>query len=316
MKRVAVVCFFSIICGLFIGISSAAAAYPEKSVNIVVLGSPGSGADTLSRFVAKISSKYFPQPLVVMNKPGGGGVVALSYLLSQPADGYNLMLHTRSLVVLLTLKSLPFTHKNFDYIARLTDDYFMLAVPGESPFKTFGDFVSAAKQNPNGLKVSGAPYATTHFLFYSQLQKAFGFKATWAPFDSSKDAIVNTLGGHSDAGVANPAAVLGFPGRLIPLGSSSPERIAENVPTFRELGHDVVESQWRGLIAKKGTPDNVKAALVNMLEKVLDDPEWKNWIEKTKNVNAFLTEKDFSEQVDREMISAKEVLTEAGLIKK
>ena len=297
----------------------AAEKFPTKPLSFIIPASPGSGADIMARELSVIAEKYVGQRLLVVNKPGGSGLVALQAVLDQPADGHTLFIPTRSIppVVLNMTKNATISHKDFEYIMCMAGDYFLLSVNAASPFKTLEAFVEHGKKNPNTLKVGGTFLGSTHYLIFTLFAKAAGFKASWVPFKSSGDAVVAIAGGHVDAAISNPETLSAQldAKKIRILASTSANRIYPDVPTFKERGYDLVELQWRGLMVKKGTPPEVVAKLHDVFHKSMQEPKFKNFLTNAKLAEYYLPGPEFTRLVDDEMKKVKETLVEAGVSK-
>lgn len=292
--------------------------FPSRPISFIIPATPGSGADILARQLSLVVEKHIGQPLVVVNKPGGSGIVAMSYLLEQPADGYNLFVPTRSIPIVLNMsKKVNFSHKDFEYIMCLNGDYFLVAVNADSPFKTIEDFINHARKNPGVLKVGGTYVGSTHYLVYSMFAKAANIKTSWVPFESSGDSVVAATGGHVDAAFANPVTVIPKVDakKLRILASTSEKRILPDVPTLKEKGYNIVEVQWRGLMAKKGTSPEIIEKLHQAFKKGIEEPKFKDYLDSSKLDKYYLTPKEFTALVDKEMEITKVELKEAGVIK-
>ncbi len=320
MNRTCRVVFcFVVLCFFLSGPAGAAEKFPTKPLSFIIPASPGSGADILARELSVIAEKEMGQRLLVVNKPGGSGLVALQAVLDQPADGHTLFIPTRSIppVVLNMTKNVTMSHKDFEYIMCIAGDYFLLSVNANSPFKTLEDLVAHAKKNPGALKVGGTFMGSTHYLIQTLFAKAAGFKASWVPFKSSGDAVVAIAGGHVDAAISNPETLSAQMDakKVRVLASSSAKRIYPDVPTFKEKGYDLVELQWRGLMVKKGTPAPVVARLHNVFRKAINEPKFKDFLTNAKLTEYYLPGPEFTSLVDEEMKKVKEALAEAGVSK-
>jgi tripartite-type tricarboxylate transporter receptor subunit TctC len=320
MNRTCRTVFYLImLCLILSGPAGAAEKFPTKPLSFIIPASPGSGADIMARELSIIAEKQVGQRLLVVNKPGGSGLVALQTVLDQPADGYTLFIPTRSIppVVLNITKNVTISHKDFEYIMCIAGDYFLLSVNANSPFKTLEDLVAYAKKNPGALKVGGTFLGSTHYLIHTLFAKAAGFKASWVPFKSSGDAVVAIAGGHVDAAISNPETLSAQMDakKVRVLASSSTKRIYPDVPTFKEKGYGLVELQWRGLMVKKGTPAPIVARLHDVFLNAIKDPRFKNFLVNAKIEEYYLPGLEFTNLVDEEMKKVKEVIAEAGGVK-
>lgn len=264
----------------------AAENFPEKPILIVSQASPGSAMDLFSRMIAKLAPKYLHQSIIVEDKVGADGGVAMQYLLSQPSDGYTLAVITRSFATTLDtdLKG-KFAPNQFDFVSCLVGDSYVLSVSADSPYKTLHDLLAAAKTTP--ITVAGFGSQSAEALFLRQLASESGAKLVWVPFGGGAAATPAVLGGHVVAALNHPGDVKSFveTGKLRVLAASdaSATHLFPGVATFQSLGFpDLTVLHYRGIIAKAGTPPDVIVALDHFFSQVAHDPEFVAYM---KNVN-------------------------------
>lgn len=290
----------------------AAAAYPDKPIKILCWSKPGSSVDLYSRTLAELAAKTLGQPLVVETKTGGGGVVASNALMSRPADGYTLLAVTRTLTTKFGEPGVQFKPDDFQPIVRSILDPIVIMVPGDSPLKTIQDFIKYGKANPGKLKITGAFALGLHRVAWEGFAKKTGIQAVWVPYEGSAPAAAAVAGGHVSAGAMNPGVVRAQvkAGKIRILATASDNRLAEypDVPTLKEAGIDYTAYQWRGIMAKKGTPAAVVDKLAEAFQKAQQTSEWKaflkkmSWMDGYEGPQAF--EKEFKEQA-QEMTALK-----------
>lgn len=286
--------------------------FPSKAVNLVVPFSAGSGADIFARTLAKEAEKHLGQPVVVENKPGGSGAIALSYLLSQPADGYTLATHSRTFSFLLADDKSSFNPDQFAYIARINGESSALMVKNDGKFKSLDGFIQYAKANPGKVKVSGPGSGSFHHMVALNLQKEADIQFTWIPYDGGKEAVLDVLGGNVDAVIAtasNGKAQIDA-GKLKILAVSSSKRSEKypDVMTYKEAGYPVEEILWRGVFGKKGIPADRAKILEEAFLKALETPEWKKYMQDFAQEEAQMTSADFTGYVKTEVEKTKQFL--------
>ncbi len=255
------------------------AAYPEKPLNILVWGNPGAATDILARSLAAASEKSFGQPIQIVNKAGGSGIVAMSYLLSRPADGTWCLLNTNSMISVLYDSPQSFNLDNFGYVIRLVTDPEFIAVRKESPYKTIEDLLQAARKKPGELKMGGALLGSIAWLVTKQIEKVADVRFNYISYPGNRDAVVAVLGGHVDVIVSALAPMLGVfksgDMRLLASTSTEPETDVK-VPTFTEKKMmNIDQVMWRGIIVKKGTNPDVIEKIHGTFKKTILSREWK-----------------------------------------
>lgn len=261
--------------------STASAAYPEKPIQLVVPYGAGGSTDLLARAIAQVAPRYVAQPLVVVNKPGGGAIPGRVEVLKSAPDGYTLLFGYGSGedLVVPHQRDLPYdAMKDFVPVARMSVHSIVLAVPAGSPYQTLADLVKAGKGKPLTAAVStkGAAVDIAYRLFGSKA----GLDVTTVPGSGGADAITRLVGGHADFGGGHPSEVLPHvkAGRLRALAVALEQRDASmpDVPTFKELGYDVVTAgSVKGIAAPKGTPKEVVSYLDARMKEIASDAEFK-----------------------------------------
>ena len=268
--------------GLTVAATSGLAAYPDKPIQLIVPYGAGGSTDLLARAIATVAPKYFPQPLVVVNKGGGGGIPGRVDVVRSKADGYTLLFGWGSGedLVVPHQRKLPYDlFTDLETVCRMSIHSIALAVPSSSPYKSLADLVKAAKGKEYvtaSVSTKGASVDVTFLLF----GKAAGIKVTTIPGAGGADAITKLVGGHVDFGGGHPSEVLPHmkAGRLRALAVALEQRDPSipEVPTFKESGYDVVTAgSVKGVAAPKGTPRDVIAYLERKFKEVADDPEFK-----------------------------------------
>ncbi len=281
------------------------AAYPEKPLNILVWGNAGAATDILARALAAMSEKSFGQPIQIVNKAGGSGIVAMSYLLSKPADGTWCVLNTNSMISVLYDSPQSFNLDSFDYVIRLVTDPEFIAVRKESSYKTIEDLFQAAKKKPGEFKMGGALTGSIAWLVAKQMEKAADVKFNYIPYPGNRDAVVAVLGGHVDAIVSAMAPMLGVykSGDMRLLASTNPEPETDvKVPTFIEKKMPSIDQvMWRGIMVKKGTSPEVIEKLHSTFKKAILSPEWKaQYLDKYQQYPGYMGPAEFTKAMKNE----------------
>jgi len=251
---------------LSLGAAHAQNAFPSKSISMVVPFPPGGVADTVGRPVAEAMSRHLNQSVVVVNRGGAGGGIGMAQVAKSPADGYTVLMALSSLVVLpeadrILQRTPMFEVNQLVPIARMTADPTVLVVRADSPWKTYAEFIAAAKARPGSISFgSSGNYGTMHVPM-EQLKAASGTFMLHVPYTGAGPAIVGLLGGQVEALATGPASAVQHikGGRLRALAHWGEGRLAllPEVPSFKELGVNIVYSQWAGLFAPAGTPQPV-----------------------------------------------------------
>ena len=291
-----------LLAGLMTG--SAQAAWPEKPIILICWSSAGSSHDLMARIVAKVSEEYLGQPVVVVNKEGGGGKVAMSYVLNQKPDGYTIMSNTRSMTELFPDTIGKLSIDEFRYVSRMVRDPFVITVRAESPFKTIEDLIAHAKANPGKLTMGGFSVKSVDESLVLDFEEAAGIDLNYIPYKGGSEPVVAVLGGHIEAVVSNPGEVNANyqAGKLRVLALATETRFLpyDNVPTLREKGYEIVTEHWRGIMVDKDVPDEVIAKLNAAMTKVIEHPEFAQFLKNTNMYSGYMPEVEFAKLVQEQ----------------
>ena len=243
---------------LYVGV--AAAQYPARPLKLVTPFPPGGSADVIARLAAQKLSEGLGQPVVVDNRPGAGGLVGNDYAAKQPGDGYTLLLVTGAYPVQAAmLKSMPFDPlADVAMVSMLTTYPFVISVRADSPFRTLGDFIAAAKENPGKLNYPSSGIGTVHHLSGELFNAMAGTDVVHVPFRGGAGPLTELLGGRVDVLFEAMTLSLGQirSGKLRALAVTSRERwkALPEAPAVQETlpGYEVIS--FIGLAASGATP--------------------------------------------------------------
>lgn len=254
--------------------------FPSRQINIVVHAAAGGGSDTATRMVGSVMEKSIGVPVVVENKPGASGSVAMQYVANSKADGYTLGTAPGELSTVEALGYAQITPDDVQLLGLMQSWGAALTVHKDSPFNTFEEFIEYAKAHPGELKGGNSGTGTTWHFASCVMEDECGVKINHVPFDGASGAITALLGKHCDFITVGGAEVLANvqSGDLKVLAMFSEER-AENypdVPTAKELGYNIVVTGWVGLMGPKDMPEDVKQVLVEEIRKGIESDEFGN----------------------------------------
>jgi len=252
--------------------------YPARQVTFVVPFAPGGTIDLCARFLAQKLNDRFGKPFVVENRPGGGTVVASSFVAKAAPDGYTLLEAPSPLATNVTLyKQLPYdAARDFAPIARFADTPFVLVVNPGLPVHTVPELIAYARTHALTYASSG-PGSTLH-LAVELLKSMTGIEMTHVPYRGSPPALNDVVAGHVDLIFADPASAVAQIklGRVRPLGVSSLTRIptAPDIPPIAEAGLPGFEAvSWTMFVAPAATPPAIINMLHAELKAIVTSPE-------------------------------------------
>src|SRR5260221_8983027 len=247
----------------------------------MLAGYPAGGlVDIVARLVAEGMKPRFPKGLVVVNRPGAAGSVAVAETARSQPDGYTFILTPHSaLVIAAQVNDLAYkTPDDYEPLLNVVSYYPFIAVRTESPYKTIQDLVGDARANPGMIRVGSPGEGTSSHLNLEELMYRSGTKMIHVPFQGWGQSSPALLGGHIEAVVAQPGELKGAVDgkRMRVLVNFRPQRLAgfTEVPTAKELGWDVANGVWYMLLAPKGTPEPVVRYLHDAAKAAIDDPKF------------------------------------------
>lgn len=252
-----------------------ASDWPRKRIRLLC-GSPAGGLiDQIGRMVGSKLAQRLGQPVLVENKVGSGGVIAAQELVRAQPDGYTLIVQpTAPLLIAPRIRPSSYGAEDFEPIAKLAAAYGLISTRNDSPFNTYAEFVKMAKVNPRKYTFAAYGEGSMTYLFAAALHKQAGIELVYVPYNGSKDAIVDLVGGRIDLMYDTPTLPLVKAGKLKAL-AASPVRIKQipDVASLAEQGFSPVDNGWFGLFAPKSTPASIVRRLSMEVKGILDDPE-------------------------------------------
>jgi tripartite-type tricarboxylate transporter receptor subunit TctC len=256
-----------------------AANYPSKPIRILVPFTAGSGADSSSRIYGELLSRLFGQPVLVENRPGGSGILAVQAVKSAPADGHTILMASNSPMTVnpVMMKNLPYDPiRDFRPVIGASKSPVAFIVRAESPYKTIKDLVEGAKKAGGPLAVGN--YSAGYELIGAWLGAVAGLPITAVTYKGGAPMMTDIIGGQLVTGAIDftGAAPLIKEGRLRALAITSDKRdpAFPDVPTMKESGYPEFESYvWASFFIRAETPDDITQKLYEGFKKVMASPE-------------------------------------------
>jgi len=292
------------------------AEYPDKPIVIIVHAKPGGAIDLTARMVSKVARKYTDAPLVIENRFGGSGAVAMRAILGNEADGYHLLAFPATFISTVKVTRSKISMDSFRFLACMVEAPEALITNRHSSVVTIEDIVADAKaRNGRQIWVGPGVGSLDHLMAVKTWDK-LGISATWLPYDGGGEAVAALMGGHGTVYVGNPEDVRGRPDLSI-AAVSSKERIQRypDTPTLCESGCNLPnEIMWRGFAVHKDTPDEICQWLTNLLQKISTDPEWEEFVAFNSAENVFFERDEFTSLVNRDSQESVKYLKMANII--
>lgn len=259
---------------------------PDKATEIIVGTAPGAAPDKTARTMQRIwqAKGIYDGPLSVVNKPGGGNIIAWTYLNQHPGNGHYLMIGNLNVIISRAIGRSPFAHTDFAWVVMLFDEFFALSVRTDSAISSGRDVVAHLLKDPGAMAigVSTSLGGANHLSAALALQRA-GIdprRVKFVAFKGSADSITALLGGHIDAAATAVSAAVPYVrnGQLRTIAVSSPQRLGAPlaaVPTWMEQGVNGTMTNFRAVIAPRGTPAGPVAFWERRFAQLAETDEWK-----------------------------------------
>jgi len=306
--------------------ASAQAWSPQKNVEIVAGSAPGGSNDNTARTMERVllAHKLVPTTVTVVNRPGGGGSIAYTYVSQRPGDAHYLYIASSGMLSNHIVGASSLSHADFTPIALLYEDHAVFMVPTGSTIRTGAELADRLKKDPRAVVIGFAnAYGSSRHMAAALLMRTLGGSPRDLKpvvFKGSAEAITAVLGGHLDVAVAG--AVNAIPhvaaGRMRVIGVAAPQRLGGPLaiaPTWREQGVDLVYGNWRAVFAPKSLTPAQLAFWENALRRMAEAPEWKADLEKNHWTEHFKTGAALQQELEQDFIWLKTTLVELGLAK-
>jgi tripartite-type tricarboxylate transporter receptor subunit TctC len=284
------------------GTAPAWAAWPERSVEIVVGFAAGGGTDITARTLAQHLGKALGTSVVVTNKPGASGALGLSHVARAKADGYTLgMTNFPGLLTLPIERQAGFTLADFSYLGNLVRDPSAFSVTLDSPYRTIADVIAAAKKAPGTLSYGSTGAGTDDHLQMVMFEELTGTRLLHVPFNGAGPLKNAMLGGHVVIGGLNLGEVMPQAGKTMrPLAQAgaTASPLAPEVPTFKEQGVDLVFASERGIVAPKGLPPEVEQKIAAALRQIAASPEFQAQMKQQYTEMDYLAGPEWKKRLD------------------
>ncbi|WP_411675880.1 Bug family tripartite tricarboxylate transporter substrate binding protein [Caproicibacter sp.] len=261
--------------------------YPTGGdVTVIIPKSPGGGTDISTRGLLQYMKKYADGiNFVPTNKPDGGGVTGMVETSKAKPDGYTLGAVTVELAMFPHQGKTTLTYKEFAPIAAQIAAPAALIVPKDAPYNTVQEFADYCKANPNKVQMGNSGTGAIWDIATTEFEDEFGVKVKHIPYPNGTADIVAALaGGHIDATLADPSGVKSQyeagTVKILGIMADTRSKLYPDVPTFKELGHNLTIRAWAALVAPKDTPADVLKYLRDVAKKTVEDPEYQQYLMK------------------------------------
>lgn len=269
----------SAVVGLGFGDIASAAEWPAKPITFIVPVPPGGSTDLIARLVFSYAEGLLGQKVIIVNKPGAGLEIGITELAMSKPDGYTWGFTISPIVQSLILsRKTRFTMDSFEPCCNLVQDPGVIVVRADSPFKTLEELVKHAKENPGAITVGTSGAGSDDDIATWIMEREANIKVTHVPFDGAGPTITAVLGGHTTTGAINLSEAVPYVSaqkmRVLAVMDEERSHLLPDVPTFKELGYNVISASTRGFSAPAGTPKEIVEKMAAIVKQVLDKPDF------------------------------------------
>lgn len=307
--------------GLAWGVGPAAADdWPNHPVRIINTFAPGGAADILARMAADQLTKALGQQFYVETRDGAGGVIGVDAVAHSPPDGYNFVITTLSLTAINPLINSKIGYdpfKNLTHVAYLAGSPLVFIVSAKGDIKTLKDFVAKAKASTKPLTYGVSGFASAGQMVAESFSQMIGAKFQVVPYKGAAQSQLDVVAGNID--FATPTVTSASPqlhgGTVIPLAQTGGTRLTDypDMPTFKDLGYDLVATNWFALSGPAGLPPEIVQKVNSAINAGMSQPGNKDRIAEQGMISDPMDVPTFQAFVEHEAVRWKPVILKAGL---
>jgi putative tricarboxylic transport membrane protein len=298
---------------------------PTRPVTLIAPNAPGGTSDRTARQIQRIIQQHrlVEVPVNVVNRPGGSGTIALNQLHAHPGDGHVLQIATSSTLSAHITGLTPYGHADFTPLSVMMQEYFGVNVRAASPVTSARDMLERLRKSPDSLSFGTSSIAGNNFTSLASALKKAGLdvkQIKTVSFAGGGQITLALLGGHIDVvstGLSNAVEHL-QQGKIRTLVVTGPRRMwgpYASVPTWKEVGVDIVETSWRGVMGAKDLRPAQIAYWDGVFRKLVETEEWKKEVQDNYWENTYVGASETRRRLDQEYAELKQILTDLGMAK-
>jgi len=298
---------------------------PTRPVTLIAPNAPGGTSDRTAREMQRViqANRLVDVAIVVVNRPGGNGTIALNQLSAHPGDGHLLMIATANVLSNHIMALSQHSHTHFTPLALMLEDYYGVNVRAGSPIVSAQEMLERLRKKPDALVLGTSSAAGGNVTSLATALKRGGVdvkRLKVVNFAGGGPSTLALLGGHIDVlstGLSNMADHL-QQGKMRTLVVSSPQRrpgLFANVPTWKELGVDISASSWRAVMGPKGLTAPQVAYWNAVFRRLVQTEDWKKEVAANYWENTYLPASEAGRRLDQEYAETMQILSELGMLK-
>lgn len=298
---------------------------PSKPVTFIVANAAGGTGDRTVREIQRVvqAHRLLDQPIVIVNRPGGNGTIAMNQLAASRGDAHVLLLISGANLSAHIAGLTPYNHTDFAPLAIIMDEYYGVNVRPEAPIASVNELLTRLRKAPDSLSFGTASLTGTNFTSLAAALKKGGVdvkRLKAVGFPGGAEISLALLGGHIDVthtGLSNMAEHL-IAGKMRTLVVTGPRRMwgpFANVPTWKEAGVDAVASSWRGFMGARDLAPAQVAHWESLFRRVATSEEWKHDLKENYWVENYSGAAETRRRLDAEYLDIKQIMTDLGMAK-
>jgi tripartite-type tricarboxylate transporter receptor subunit TctC len=307
------------------GLGSAASAqdWPSRPVRIINTFAPGGAADQLARIAADHLSTAFKQQFFVENRAGAAGVIGMQAVAAAEPDGYTFGINTLSLSVIIPMTNPKAGYdpvKDLTPVAYLAGTPIVLVVSPKSGLRTLKDFVEKSRASSKPMSYGTSGLSSVGQMVAQSFELAAKLKFDVVPYKGAAQSLLDVIANHIDFATPTLTSAAGQirGGAIIPLAMASDKRMPDypDLPTFKDLGYDVVGVNWFGLVGPARLPEDIAAKVNREINVVMSKPESQQRMRADGMLVDPMDTAQFRKFIADETVRWTPVIEKAGLLKK
>jgi len=305
------------------GLPASADEWPSRPVRIVNTFAPGGAADILARIVADHLSIAFKQQFYVETRSGAGGVIGVQTVANSEPDGYNFVISTLSLTIIAPFINPKIGYdpmKDLTHVAYIAGTPILFIVSAKSDVKSLKDFVAKSKAGARPLAYGSSGLSSAGQMVAQSFAMKAGLRFEIIPYKGAAQSIIDVVANHIDFATPTVTSASGQlrGGTVTGLAVSSEQRLPDyaDVPTFRELGYDLVATNWFGLAGPAGLPADIVRKVNHEINIAMAKPESQKRMREDGMLIHGMDEAQFRKFIEDEGARWRPVIERAGLVEK
>jgi len=298
---------------------------PTRPVTFIVPNAAAGTSDRTAREIQRIvqARRFVEVPILIVNRSGGSGTIALNQLRASPGDGHVLLILTGAMLSAQIAGLTPYGHADFTPLALMMEEYFGVHVRASSPVRSAIEMLERLKKSPDALTFGTASLSGNNFTSLATALKKGGVdikRLKAVSFAGGNEITMALLGGHIDVistGLGNMAEHLqqGKMRTLVITGSQRMWGPFSDVPTWKEIGINTAASSWRGMMGAKDLTSAQITYWESVFSRVVQTEEWKQELKENYWVNMYANAAATRRTLDSEYIEIKQILSDLGMAK-